>query len=139
MERHRRVAEVETLLRRITGWAQGRDDVRAVALVGSWARGVPRPESDVDVIVLTDVPERYTADDGWVAEVGGIRVVARRDCGAIAEHRFVLPSGLEVELGVGAPSWASAQPLDAGTQRVVADGMRILHDPDGHLAALRLA
>jgi hypothetical protein len=31
------------------------------------------------------------------------------------------------------PAWTAT---DAGTRRVVTDGMRILHDPDGRLVAL---
>jgi len=52
--------------------------------------------------------------------------------GAIAERRIVLPSGLEVEVGIGPLSWAQIDPVDAGTRRVVTDGCRILHDPDGN-------
>lgn len=59
-------------MRRVAEWARDRDDVRALALVGSWARG------------------------------------AR----------------------------AATDPVDPGTRRVVGDGLRILHDPDGLLARL---
>lgn len=42
--------------------------------------------------------------------------------------------GPEVEFGLTSPAWAHL-PLDAGTVRVVRDGFRVLHDPDGLLAA----
>ena len=45
-------------------------------------------------------------------------------------------SGLEVELDVGTPAWASVDPVDPGTRKVVSDGMRVLHDPDGLPAGL---
>ena len=124
------------VLEHLARWAQRRPDVRALALVGSWARGTPREDSDVDVVLLTDVPGRYVDRDDWLPDAGGVRIVRTRRWGAITERRFALPSGLEVELGIGTPAWASVDPLDAGTRRVVSDGMRVLHDPDGLLALL---
>jgi hypothetical protein len=50
-----------------------------------------------------------------------------------------LPTGLEIDLTVGTPAWASIDPLDAGTRRVVSDGMRPLYDPTGLLAAFAAA
>lgn len=128
--------EVEEVLRRLVRWAGRRDDVRALALVGSWAYGEPRGGSDVDVVLLTETPSDYTEREDWLGEVGAVRLVQTADWGAITERRFALPSGLEVELGVGSPSWASLDPLDAGTRRVASDGLRVLYDPDGLLAAV---
>jgi SAM-dependent methyltransferase/predicted nucleotidyltransferase len=131
--------EVQAVLARLARWAEQRDDVRALALVGSWASGSPRPDSDVDIVLLTDMPQAYVDHDGWVAEVGGTGSVVTRDWGAITERRFTLPSGLEIELGVGLPTWASITPVDRGTRRVVCDGMRALYDPEGRLRALARA
>jgi hypothetical protein len=39
----------------------------------------------------------------------------------------------------GSFRWAATDPIDPGARRVVTDGMRILHDPDGRLAALAAA
>jgi predicted nucleotidyltransferase len=128
--------EVEALLNVLARWAPERRDVRAVALVGSWAYGAPRPDSDVDVVLLTEEPALYTDAEEWVEELGGVGLVNTQSWGAITERRFVLPSGLEVELGVGRPSWAAVAPLDEGTRRVATDGLRAVYDPDGLLAAL---
>jgi predicted nucleotidyltransferase len=131
-----RADEVQAVLRQLTDWARRRPDVRALALVGSWARGTPHDESDVDVVLLTDSPESYVRREDWLAEVGGVHLVRTRNWGGVTERRFALQSGLEVELGVGTPGWASVDPLDEGTRGVVSDGMRVLHDPDGLLASL---
>lgn len=131
-----RIEEVEALLRHLTDWAGGRADVRALAVVGSWARGAPCDDSDVDVVLLTDSPETYIDREEWLPEVGGVRLIRTLDWGGVTERRFALPSGLEVELDIGTPAWASVEPLDEGTRRVASDGIRILHDPDGLLALL---
>ena len=116
-------------------WAKTRDDLAAVALVGSWARGSARDDSDVDLVVLTE-----TDGDEWVPELApGAQLIRGGDWGAVTEHRLRLPSGLEVEVGIAAPSWAATDPVDAGTRRVVADGLRAFHDPQHLLAELACA
>jgi predicted nucleotidyltransferase len=44
----------QMLLERLRLWASQKDDVRALLLVGSFARGEARPESDVDIVLLTN-------------------------------------------------------------------------------------
>ena len=48
-----REPEVRELLHDLVVWCSQRADVRAVALVGSWARDDARYDSDVDVVLLT--------------------------------------------------------------------------------------
>lgn len=131
-----RAQEVEAVLGRLASWAGLRGDVRALALVGSWAYGRPRDDSDVDIVLLTECPSSYLDSADWLAGVGGVRLVRTAQWGVITERRFALQSGLEVELGVGAPTWARTDPVDEGTRRVISDGMRVLYDPDGVLEAL---
>lgn len=56
--------------------------------------------------------------------------------GVLIERRVVLPSGFQVEFGFVATDWASIDPLDGGTARVVGDGFVVLHDPEGILDAV---
>jgi uncharacterized protein len=93
----------------------------------------------VDLVLLSTEPFRYVDRDDWLGVLGPARLVRTRSWGAVTERRFALPGGLELEICVGTPSWASTDPVDAGTRRVVVDGMRVLHDPDGRLAALAAA
>jgi uncharacterized protein len=131
-----RANEVTSVLERLTRWARQRTDVRALALVGSWAHGSPHSGSDVDVVLLTNAPRTYIENDLWLDDVVGAQFVRTQAWGPITERRFRLASGLEVELGVGTPDWASVEPLDSGTREVVSDGMRPLYDPDGLLTTL---
>jgi len=131
-----RAAEVEQVVQRASQWAARRPDIRALLLVGSWARGAARPESDVDLVVLTTTPDSYAPEGAWTHEVGAIKINRVQQWGPIAERRLVRPSGLEVEMGIGPLSWAQVDPVDAGTHRVITDGCRILHDPDGLIQQL---
>lgn len=130
-----RRAQVAELLDRATRWAAARADIAGLLLAGSWARGAARPDSDVDLVVLTTVPEAY-ADDAWAAELGLGARIRTGQWGPVTEYRHRAADGLEVEIGVAHPDWARTDPVDAGTRRVVTDGTRPLHDPSGLLAAL---
>jgi mannose-6-phosphate isomerase-like protein (cupin superfamily) len=131
-----RANEVGALIARLDGWARGRPEVVAVGLVGSWARGEARMDSDLDVVLLAEDREPFVRDDAWVHALAGTGLVRTRGWGPVTERRFVLPSGFEVELGVAPPTWAATDPVDGGTRRVVTDGMSIVYDPEGLLARL---
>ena len=112
-------------------------EIVAVGLVGSWARAEARADSDVDLIVLTTAPSALLNADGWHSRVHPDATLIRsNDFGAIHERRLLLPNGLEVEVGIGAPSWADTRPVDAGTRVVVVGGMRPVYDPVGLLDVL---
>ncbi|AWT41553.1 MULTISPECIES: nucleotidyltransferase domain-containing protein [Streptomyces] len=130
-----RRAQVAELLDRATRWAAARADVTGLLLAGSWARGAARPDSDVDLVLLTTAPEAY-ADGAWAAGLGLGARIRTGQWGPVTEYRHLAEGGLEVEIGVAHPDWARTGPVDPGTRRVVTDGSRPLYDPSGLLAAL---
>lgn len=119
---------ISGLLEELTRWAAGRPDVVAAALVGSHARGTATPISDVDLVLLCEVPDDLLAGD-WPSAFGDVESRSIEDYGALRSLRVHYRGGIEVEFGIARPSWATV-PLDAGTRAVLADGVRILHDPD---------
>lgn len=129
-------ARIDRLLAQFVAWAAQRSDIVAVALVGSYARNAASPESDVDLVLLTSRPTHYTMREDWVADLGVGELVQTKHWGAITERRLRRPDGLEVEVGIGKPTWASVDPVDPGTRKVVTAGIRLLHDPHGLLQRL---
>jgi GrpB-like predicted nucleotidyltransferase (UPF0157 family) len=134
-----RSAEVAAVATRVATWASEQANVRAAAMVGSWARGEGRLDSDLDIVLLAARPDRLTASEGWLAAFGSPPLIGSEHFGVISERRVRLGSGLELEFGIGPLKWASTTPLDPGTRRVVQDGLWVLFDPDGRLAGLRQA
>jgi predicted nucleotidyltransferase len=45
-----------SLTNAIADWVEDRSDLRALGLVGSWAKGTARADSDLDLLVLADAP-----------------------------------------------------------------------------------
>jgi aminoglycoside 6-adenylyltransferase len=60
------------ILAKLVDWAAARDDLRAIAVVGSRARSDHPADawSDLDVLVMARRPERYLARPEWLAAVG---------------------------------------------------------------------
>jgi Nucleotidyltransferase domain len=61
--------EANAVIDAIGAWAIRRDDIRAMALVGSWARGNPHRASDIDVLLLTDNAGEYRRRRTWLCEI----------------------------------------------------------------------
>ena len=131
-----REAEIAGIIETVTAWAHTRPDIQGVVVVGSWARGTATMSSDIDIVLLTTDVATYIVSTGWWGFLDRAELIATRQWGPLTERRVALPSGLEIEFGIVPPSWASIDPPDPGTVRVVGDGLRIIYDPDGVLRAL---
>ncbi|MEV5205624.1 nucleotidyltransferase domain-containing protein [Streptomyces sp. NPDC053720] len=130
-----RAADAQEIIDRITRWAVNRQDIVGLLLVGSYARNAARPDSDIDIVLLTTDQTQYI-NNTWANELALGELVRTQSWGPITERRYATASGLEVEIGIGSPEWARADPVDSGTRRVVTDGAHPLHDPAGVLASL---
>lgn len=122
----------DKIVRDVNEWACAREDIRAVALVGSHARGDAGPDSDVDLVLLCSEPERYLRSTEWIRVFGEPLRSSLEDWGRVRSVRVLYRGGIEVEFGFADPDWA-ALPLDAGTADVLRDGSRVLLDRDGAL------
>lgn len=133
-----RFLRLESLLAQFTLWVSTQPDVLAAALVGSYARTAATAASDVDLLILTTTVGKYFTNHEWATYFGTVVTCAIEDCGRVTALRVCYQDDLEVEFNFARPDWAGV-PVDAGTHRVVADGMRILYDPARLLKTLRQA
>ena len=137
-----REEDAERLIAGLQRWAEAESHCRALALAGSWARGTARPDSDLDLIALTSGPG-FAGRSEWLrslVEALGFSVasVTGETWGVAHSWRVMAKGGVELELTLADVGWAR-MPLDAGTRRVAADGLRPLVDKDGLLAAVKAA
>jgi hypothetical protein len=133
--------EAASLKTLVTKWVANNDDLRALALCGSWARGNPHPDSDLDLIVLA--PSTAIATRAHLvatipfASIGyEIQACRWATYGVVHSAHIALSPMIELELSFAALNWASTTPVDEGTRRVVADAFAILTDKDQALATL---
>ena len=126
---------VSTFIESFSSWARTQSDIEAVALVGSHAREDANEDSDVDLVILTLDPDRYLLDKSWVSIFGEPERYQEEDYGKLTSVRVFYAGALEVEFGFTTPDWARA-PIDAGTERVVSGGIKVLYDPRGSIARM---
>ncbi len=123
---------IREFLAAVVEWASAQADVTAVALVGSYARDAAKSTSDIDLVILTHCPARYLGDTAWAGRFGNVQDEQVEDWGKVTSLRVWYEGGREVEFGFATPQWAEP-PVDEGTRRVIADGLRVLLDREGML------
>jgi len=121
------------MIEAVIEWWKGYPGAIAAALVGSYARGNPSANSDIDLILLSENPKLLLEETSWVRQFGSPSSVSSEDWGDVTSVRVRYPD-CEVEFGLAGAAWAS-DPADPGVGRVVRQGIRILHDPEGILGA----
>lgn len=119
-------------------WASQDANIAAIALVGSYARGEAKDDSDVDLLVLTHRTfDPYFQNQAWLNRFGEPQDWMFEDYGAARSVRADFEWG-EVEFCFATVLWASV-PLDEGSRRVLSGGAEIWVDHDGSFSnALRI-
>ena len=137
-----KAADADAIVRAVAYWAMGREDIRAMALVGSWARGDPHEGSDVDLLLLSDRADEYRHRRQWLREIDfegtGYRIQSSEDAiyGVVWSRHLALRPTARVELTFAKRSWARIDPIDGGTLGIIKDAFRIIVDKDGVLTSL---
>lgn len=134
--------QIEQLIGALKAWSQSDDEVKGLALVGSWAEGRAHAESDVDFVCVVREPDRFRQDSGWMSAIDWPKAGLTQghwsdaDYGHACSRHLTFESGAEIEMSFVPPAWARVDPIDPGTRRVAQDGMRVVHDPEGLLGRL---
>jgi Nucleotidyltransferase domain len=106
------LAEANAVVSAVSSWAIKRGDIRAMALVGSWARGNQGQVSDIDLLLLSDRAHEYRHSQEWLTEIDfqgtGYRLNSSESANygvAWSRHMHLLPAA-EVELTFAECCWA---------------------------------
>jgi predicted nucleotidyltransferase len=110
-------------------WATKRKDIRAAALVGSYAREELEKDSDLDLVIIVESPQQYITNTEWARVFGKPITKKVEEYGALTSLRVWYESGLEIEYGFTTREWLQS-PLDQGTKQVIDDGLRVLFEKE---------
>ena len=121
--------KVEKFLNEVVSWGSKQDLVLGISLVGSYARNTARPDSDVDLVILANNPNKLLNHSEWLSQFGEFVSKQHEDYGLVQSIRVFYQDGLEVEYGITTLEWTKTKPVDSETYKVVTDGMQILYDP----------
>ena len=76
--------------------------MQAIALVGSYARGAARDDSDIDLVILMDQPQNYLKNLKWIKHFGIVEKQQTEDYGKLTSIRVWYQNSAvaEVEYGI---------------------------------------
>jgi predicted nucleotidyltransferase len=135
-------AQARDLLAIVRQMVQANDELRALAVCGSWARGCTRADSDFDLLILAREPSQWQKDLDWLHalpfERAGfvIHEIETTTYGAVWSAHIRFGFNIELEITFAEIAWASDVPPDSGTLRVVSDGIVVEVDKDRLLTKL---
>jgi len=91
---------IRDFLNVFVNWTEFQEDVQAIALVGSYARGAARDDSDIDLVLLTDQPQKYLDNLKWIERFGNVDKYQTEDYGKLISIRVWYLNSYEVEYGI---------------------------------------
>lgn len=122
-------AEINSFIEKLRFWSSEQPDIEASAIVGSWARGTARADSDIDVIVITSEPSKLLDDNAWFEQFGQVEKFKREDWGLVQSLRVHYANGQEIEFGITTGEWISPIEIELASGQIMRDGMMIVYDP----------
>ena len=114
----------EEFFNELKEYARNTSHIESILIVGSYARGINKESSDLDIVIITSNKSDMIANQDFIREFGEVYKQQTEYYGACTSIRVWYKDGKEVEFGLVEPSWIS-MPLDTGTYQVLSDGYTI--------------
>jgi predicted nucleotidyltransferase len=128
-------ARLEQFVSTLLDWLETQDLIQAALIVGSYARGAARLDSDIDVVLLCRDFQAYLENSEWPLHFGKPLTVSHEDYGKLTSVRVHYEDFTEVEFGFTTTDWIST-PLDRGTATVIRGGHLVVYDPSSEVTEL---
>jgi aminoglycoside 6-adenylyltransferase len=128
----------KAVIKKITGWAKSKPDIRAVLLTSSRARPDAAPDkfSDYDVILVAEDIKPYRENESWLEKFGRVLVVYRDPIQTrYGNKRFIdvtqYESGLKIDFTLWPVGLLKRMAGMTKLPKYIDDGYEVLLDKDG--------
>ena len=111
-------------------WLQKQPDILAALLIGSYARGEERLNSDIDFILVVEDVEKWLQKNTWVKIFGPVLSMTLEEYEQVRAIRVYYQDSLELEFGFVTPSWLE-KPYADSTKKAMDSGLKVLFDHKG--------
>lgn len=128
---------IEDFVNVLKEFSESNRHIESVLIVGSYARGMNKESSDLDIVIITSNKAEMVTNQDFVQNFGEVLQKQTEYYGACTSIRVWYKNGQEVEFGIVEPSWIE-KPLDSGTNKVLSDGYKIILDKKHHFENLVL-
>lgn len=110
-------------------WMSKQPEVVAALLIGSYARGEERNDSDVDFIIVVESVDDWLKNKNWVKLFGQVVSVTTEVFEEVQAVRVYYEDGLELEFGFVTRNWL-IKPYVPSTQEVFDKRVVVLTDKE---------
>lgn len=114
-------------IKAVKKWLGKQTDIKAALLIGSYARGEERIDSDVDFIFVVDDVEYWTTNTNWVKSFGQMLSINIEEFEEVKALRVYYQDTNELEFGFVNEEWLQKPYVDA-TKEALDSGMKVLLD-----------
>ncbi len=121
---------IELGLERITliqQWLKGENEILGALLIGSYARGDQREDSDIDLIFVVEDPKAWIETTQWVKRFGPVMSHTQELYEEVMALRVYYKDNVEIEFGFVEKTWLS-KPIKETTREALNGGYKILFD-----------
>ncbi len=120
--------DIQNILTQVVHWAKNQEDIKGIALIGSYARGTANKDSDIDLVILAKNHKNYLSDLTWLNQFGNNNLIKKERYGKVTSLHVQYLNSHEIEFAITTSAWTKIPP-DRGTAKVIQDGIQILYDP----------
>lgn len=128
---------IENFINALKNFSENTSYIESVIIAGSYVRGTNKESSDLDIVIITPNKSEIVRNQDFIHNFGEVYKKQTEYYGACTSIRVWYKNGHEVEFGIVEPSWIE-KPLDAGTNKVLSDGYKIVIDKKGYFDNLTL-
>jgi len=116
-------------------------DVLATAVIKPPDEADPTEISYLKILVITTDVEKHINDEtaDWSKSFGSLREQKIEENGVFRIIRAFYKNGIEIEFYFTSPDWANTEPISEETRKILAEGIKIFHDPEKLLDKLQTA
>lgn len=118
-------------IKEVTKWLQKQSKIKAAILIGSYARGEERNDSDVDFIFVVDDVNEWITNVNWVKSFGQLLSINVEQFEQVNALRVYYQDSNELEFGFVTDEWLE-KPYVETTKEALDSGMKILLDRNNY-------
>ena len=106
-------------------WLIKEKQILGALLIGSYARGEQREDSDIDFIFIVDDVEEWISDPQWVKRFGPVMSQTDEVYEDVSALRVYYKDNVEIEFGFTSKAWLN-EPFKEATREAIDGGYKIL-------------
>src|ERR1700761_1375019 len=116
--------DIQNILTQILHWAKSQDDIKGVALIGSYARDMAKNNSDIDLVLVVKNYKNYLHDLSWLNHFGIVQNVTQMNDSKMTSLQVDYLNSYPIEFCITTSAWTKIPP-DRSSVELILNGIKI--------------